>query len=331
MKKILYLSFLTSVSMLSYSALAEEITCTASPDCETLGYTQSECPKGGIRCPFDKSKMFCVSGFGGEDFRFKNNIYQNQVVFSDGSTGTYYDPTKDAIGIVTYVHPNAQNNHGLIMSLEQPSVQSRDFAIKYCANYTTKGTKVGDWHLADIGEISTMQNGDVIDNSTQFTTLNTLLSTIPGAQALGVSFSYYYSRQCKDSNAYLWVDCDVSGITCPNGSYDNYFSSSPSYPTNYLNIGGYANNWYPLIDSSGGSWYKYYADYNPAPGCVNVYGATSYAYLLTSGYPFYYSSSYWSASDNPSGNQPYVADLHQINQITTSNAQKGHFRCVAIF
>ena len=81
MKKILYLSFLTSVSMLSYSALAEEITCTASPDCETLGYTQSECPKGGIRCPFDKSKMFCVSGFGGEDFRFKNNIYQNQVVF----------------------------------------------------------------------------------------------------------------------------------------------------------------------------------------------------------------------------------------------------------
>ena len=76
MKKLSFILTLASGSLLSFAAPAEEISCTASPSCDTLGYTQTDCPKGGIRCPFDKSKMFCVSGFGGEDFSFKNAIYQ---------------------------------------------------------------------------------------------------------------------------------------------------------------------------------------------------------------------------------------------------------------
>ena len=320
MTKQLFALLLTTVAFPGLAQAADEINCTASPECATLGYTQTNCPKGGIRCPFDKTKMFCVSGFGGEDFSFKNTIYQYQIVFADGSTGTYYDDKKDPIGIITYVHPNGQGNHGLIMSLDQPPVESRAFALHYCANYTTKGTKVGDWHLADIGEIGTMQNGDEIDNTTQFNTINNILKTIPGAQALGVSFSYYYSRKCSHKDAYLWVDCDVSSPTCNDGGFND---SNPTYPSQYLNIGGYKKNWYTLLRNENAT----NGDQHPMPGCANVKG--NIYYNLTGGYPFYYSSSYWSASDNPSGTTPYVVDLYQNNQTTTSSAQKGHFRCVA--
>lgn len=326
MKKLSFILTLASGSLLSFAAPAEEISCTASPSCDTLGYTQTDCPKGGIRCPFDKSKMFCVSGFGGEDFSFKNAIYQYQVVFSDGSTGTFYNADKDAVGIVTYVHPNTEGNHGIIMALNQPTVQTRAEAIKYCANYVTKGTKVGDWHLADLGEMMTMQNGDLIDDATQFTKLNEVLKTIPGAQALGVSFSYYYKAKCSSNSSaesYLWVDCDISSPQCSDSGFDD---GNPTYPNNYLNIGNWRYNWYTqTTDINNGNK----AGQNPMPGCANRNGNA--AYSLYNGYPFYYSSSYWTMSDLLSGGQPYAVDLFQASVVSNTGAQRGHFRCMATF
>ena len=322
MKKLSFILTLATGSLLSFAAPAEEINCTASPSCDTLGYTQTDCPKGGIRCPFDKSKMFCVSGFGGEDFSFKNAIYQYQVVFSDGTTGTFYNADKDAIGIVTYVHPNTEGNHGIIMALNQPTVQTRANAIKYCANYVTKGTKVGDWHLADLGEMMTMQNGDLIDDTKQFSTLNEMLKTIPGAQALGVSFSYYYSQKCSNNSSnpsYLWVDCDISNLTCPTDDSYDFDNASRKYPQQYLNMGTIYSNWFSPNSRN----------YNPAPGCANS-NAASY-YYIRGGYPFYYSSSYWTISDAQNLTQPYAVDLYADSRISNTGAQRGHFRCMAIF
>ena len=324
MMKQFFTLLMATVALPCLAQAADEINCTASPECATLGYTQTNCPKGGIRCPFDKSKMFCVSGFGGEDFSFKTFLLPYHVVFSDGTTGTFYNAEKDPIGIVTYVHPNTKGNHGIIMALNQPPVETRDEAIKYCANYTTKGTKVGDWHLADIGELMTMQNGDLIEDKTQFNNINEVLKTIPGAQALGVSFSYYYSKKCSDSAASLWVDCDISTESCSDGGFSD---SKPIYPAKYLNLGGYLNNWYTQIREEGTA---VGADQNPMPGCANISGSAYYA--LFGGFPFYYSSSYWSMSDSiGSTSKPYVADIYQQTQVTTSTAQRGHFRCMAIF
>lgn len=324
MIKQLFTLLMPTVAISGLAQAADEINCTASPECATLGYTQTNCPKGGIRCPFDKTKMFCVSGFGGEDFSFKTFLLPYHVVFSDGTTGTFYNADKDPIGIVTYVHPNTQGNHGIIMALNQPPVETRDEAIKYCANYTTKGTKVGDWHLADIGELMTMQNGDLIEDKTQFNNINEVLKTIPGAQALGVSFSYYYSQKCSASAASLWVDCDISATACNDAAHEDWH---PTYPSEYLNLGGYLNSWYTqkryTSDAEDG-------DQHPMPGCANGNG-NAYEKLY-GGYPFYYSSSYWSMSDSiGSTSKPYVADIYQQTQVTTSTALRGHFRCMAIF
>ena len=234
---------------------------------------------------------------------------------------SFYNADKDPIGIVTYVHPNTQGNHGIIMALNQPPVETRAEAIKYCANYTTKGTKVGDWHLADIGELMTMQNGDLIEDKTQFNNINEVLKTIPGAQALGVSFSYYYTKKCRDSAASLWVDCDISSQFCSSTYFD---IRNATYPSNYLNLGGFEKNWYTTHASYSST------DLNPMPGCANKSGYTNY--YIYGGYPFYYSSSYWSISDSiGSTSNPYVADIYQQTKVTTSTAQRGHFRCMAIF
>lgn len=34
--------------------------CMPAPDCASLGYTAASCPNGGVKCPFDTSKWFCL-------------------------------------------------------------------------------------------------------------------------------------------------------------------------------------------------------------------------------------------------------------------------------
>ena len=41
--------------------LAHAETCTATPDCKSLGYTETSCPDGGgVKCPWNTSLMYCT-------------------------------------------------------------------------------------------------------------------------------------------------------------------------------------------------------------------------------------------------------------------------------
>ena len=33
--------------------------CTPTPDCEALGYKATSCVGGGVKCPWDATKMYC--------------------------------------------------------------------------------------------------------------------------------------------------------------------------------------------------------------------------------------------------------------------------------
>ncbi len=59
MRKII---LMTSAAVIApMSAIAQTPTCTATPDCASLGYTQSSCPdNNGVRCPWG-DKWFCSS------------------------------------------------------------------------------------------------------------------------------------------------------------------------------------------------------------------------------------------------------------------------------
>lgn len=222
--------------LLPHTALGQtsDITCTAAPDCASLGYTKSvdQCPDGGMKCPFDSSKMFCVSA-GNMDFVFKNPIAVGHIVYSDGTTSASYNSKKLPIGIVVYVHHSPQKNHGLILAIDAPMPRTRAEAILYCDSYVTKGTQVGDWHLPDAGEawMYTNANPDYALSS-----FNNFLANIVGGDTLEMKFSNFFGYNSSyinycNKHSYVSGNCSTPRNTSyyPWTSTDNY-----STPTNQI-------------------------------------------------------------------------------------------------
>ena len=57
MRKII---LMTSAAVIApISAIAQTPTCTATPDCASLGYTEASCPNGGVKCPWGDA-WFCT-------------------------------------------------------------------------------------------------------------------------------------------------------------------------------------------------------------------------------------------------------------------------------
>ena len=55
------LILMTSAAVIApISAIAQTTTCTATPDCASLGYTEASCPNGGVKCPWG-DKWFCAT------------------------------------------------------------------------------------------------------------------------------------------------------------------------------------------------------------------------------------------------------------------------------
>lgn len=203
-------------------ALADDVNCTAAPDCASLGYTKTaaQCPDGGMKCPFDSSKMFCVASTTNR-FIFKNSIAIGHIVYSDGTTSATYTSTKLPIGIIVYVHPNKQNNHGIVLSTNAPMPRTRAEANLFCNGYSTQGTNSGDWRLPTAGEMWILSNANV---NYQYTDFNNYLSKVPEGDNLerkysalfnvsGVNYygSHRYVGTCNTSSCtsyYPWTSSD---------------------------------------------------------------------------------------------------------------------------
>ena len=42
-----------------FPSVSQAETCTPTPDCKSLGYTETSCPDGGVKCPWNTSLMYC--------------------------------------------------------------------------------------------------------------------------------------------------------------------------------------------------------------------------------------------------------------------------------
>lgn len=293
---------------------AAEVACTEAPDCASLGYTKtaSQCPDGGIKCPFDGNKMFCVSGES-MDFQFQNAINLYDVVYSDGSTSAAYDGNKLAVGIVVYVHPNGKKNHGWIMSLDQPPAQLRAEAVKRCAGYATKGTRAGDWHLPDVGELMMLSSGN--DNSTEYADLNSAIKKIPGSMQLGSSYSEHY---------------------CMTGAADmskTYINGSPSCTDKSQSVGFNAcDTRYVTGGIDYGSPSVCYNNSSGTPSCNNWKGSKVCQTIPAN--KIYGNNFYWSISDALVSTNLIYANLSAPSGWewgSPMDAKYGHYRCMANF
>ena len=340
-----------------------DIACTETPDCSALGYTKnsSDCPDGGIKCPFDDRKMFCVSGEA-IDFQFQNELNLYDIVYSDGTTSQTYNANKLAIGLVAYVHPNGKKNHGLMISLDQPPAQTRAEAIKRCSGYVTKGTKSSNWHLPDMAELMMISSGN--DASNEYTNLINALNKVPGANRLGRSYTESYclsgtadynktylngSPNCTAQTKTTTCTCNTNGSCSTSGTCTGQVSWKPVYCRGTISEQCDASNLYVRamckeeMGSGSGQYVQRPVECTQSVSACTVNRSCSVnkSCSCNAGFgsiPFtsiYENTVYWSISDNPttSGNWLYA----NLNSTTgwaeggSLSAKYGHYRCVASF
>ena len=103
-----FLLFSAFVSVF-YASDVWAATCTATPECASLGYkySQEECPRGGLKCPTGDG-YYCPTP------RPKCNI--GDIFYTDNTcvAASNHDSSKTVLGIVVYVTDGGQ--HGQIMA-----------------------------------------------------------------------------------------------------------------------------------------------------------------------------------------------------------------------
>lgn len=298
MKHNIILYGLSAATLLSGISPAQSaVTCTATPDCATLGYTKtaSDCPDGGVKCPFNSSKMFCLKKGGGVEFSLKNKINNLDIVFSDGTSSAKNVAGKIPIGVALVTETNSAYNHGVIFQINQPPISTRAEAITYCQNYITNGTTEGDWKLPTHYEMMYLMGWETSESKTESNQLDNIdnkLQTILGADKMGYSCGYFI----RSAN---------TSYSCPN-----YMPSTSNSVTATCKYNGR-----PYISTTSGYTYSS----NPSNYCVN-----GYQFWLTDETPN--ATAYYVPNLTASGNTN-SAKLYT----NTKKSYHSYFRCVIRF
>ncbi len=195
---------LSLITLLPTLALAE--TCTATPDCKSLGYTQTSCPDGGVKCPWNQSLMFCnkkcAPACEEKKCQTGDVLYGNKKCYT--CSDNYKLPGLSPIGVVLRT--------GMAVALNDVGNMSWDIAKYWCnENYTAGG--VSDWDLPSKDVLLEDVHGNI--NSVQ-----TGLQSATGGRKL---LSTYYWSSSYDSNSHDWFVNPVNGDTGTSRySYDSY-------------------------------------------------------------------------------------------------------------
>ena len=198
-----------SVTLLSASEAKAE-TCTASPDCKSLGYTESSCSDGGVKCPWNPNLLFCCKKCAPS---CEVKICQiGDVLYSDKKCYTcpnvYTLPGIPPIGVVF--------SSGKAVALSDLSgTMNWSNARSSCSSYSVGG--VSGWYLPSKDELLTMYNNI---NAVQ----TGLQSAVGGSKlASGYYWSSSYHHTNSDGSKGYWVVYPVSGDTTnfreTNGHY----------------------------------------------------------------------------------------------------------------
>ena len=141
------------------------------------------------------------------------------IYYHDKTFSNKVDPDKVPIGVVFWVSPD--NNFGLIVSIEQiPNQLGTTDANAYCSNFSTLGTKPGDWQLArvdDLLKLGNSYNAETSAMTTNLTKINNVLKTITIASELKSTNYIAYSS----SNTY-YVNLSTGAVASTSSSSAKY-------------------------------------------------------------------------------------------------------------
>ena len=212
------LCLLTLFTILPTFAHAE--TCTPTPDCKTLGYTETSCPDGsGVKCPWNTSLMYCPQC---KQKDVCQSCKVGMILNSDMTCSYEKVSGKTPIGVVsqqTITTVGATIKcQGFAVALKDMGNLTWNDADSQCNSYSASGIK--GWHLPTKEELSTIHSN---------------ISSVQGGltKAGGTQFS----------STYYWSSSNYYG--------GNYWAVDPvSGGTDYWNYGtnGYVR---PVLDLSG--------------------------------------------------------------------------------
>ncbi len=191
-----------SVTLLSSSALAEG--CISSPSCTAMGYTESSCSDGGVKCPFG-NYWFCATKC--EDKDPCQSCYVGWILNSDMTCSYEKVSGKTPIGVVanrTITSVGAAVKCvGMAVALSNIGSMDWRRANSQCNSYSASG--VTGWHLPTKEELLTI-HGNICSVQGGLT------------KAGGTQFqdNYYWSSAYYETNnrtKYYWIVNPVSGDT----------------------------------------------------------------------------------------------------------------------
>lgn len=189
--------------ILSFNAMAQ--TCGTPPTCEELGYILAESKCRGVaslRCPFDQTKYYCSAPVMVGDILYSDKSFASNLVPSKTPIGVVFDVEKRlAVALKSEAKYIFESDHGtaeiidgisaddgklntkLILAFMEKSNAEQPYeihypAVEYAANYSTAGTRVGDWYLP-----SSLEGEKMSDNSAVLAGFKNANITDPNIQA----------------------------------------------------------------------------------------------------------------------------------------------------
>lgn len=157
-------------------AYAQTTACVTPPSCEDLGYVYSttQCITGVLKCPFDTGKVFCTFETKVGDILYSDMSTSPIVLPSKKPIGVIFDMAKRlAIGLEYEMKTNSNSadaivdnisftdgklNTQLILAYAKEHEGVEMPAAEYCYNYSTPGTKAGDWFLMSTSEHTLLES-----------------------------------------------------------------------------------------------------------------------------------------------------------------------------
>ena len=184
--------------VMSASALAE--TCTASPDCKSLGYTESSCSDGGVKCPFG-NYWFCATKCEEKDPC--QNCKVGTILNSDMTCSQNKTSGKTPIGVVanqTITSVGEIKCVGMAVALtDLDSKMTWSNANSNSSSYSASG--LSGWHLPTEEELLTI-----------YANINSVQGGLTKAGGAQFNSGYYWSSSRYDSINY-WAVHPVNGGT----------------------------------------------------------------------------------------------------------------------
>lgn len=212
--------------------------CQQAPGCTDMGYTMSaaDCPDGGIKCPWDTSKMLCLSSIEATGCQI------GDILFNDLSCGSSVAPPKVPIGVVfnpdkklaialeksnlawagssvksynltalkdctdsnsvASCSPDGKSNTAKIIL--SSGINDNYPAAKYCYQYATSGTNPGEWFMPSMSDLMDLYENDAKVNETmQRLNATAVTSDIWSSNEQGAEHAWMVSYDMRRKTYYL--------------------------------------------------------------------------------------------------------------------------------